>query len=163
MLKKINLLCLIIFSLAFAFVEATVVYYLWKIFGHIQAPLQNDYHIIVDLGLISLIYPKKIIFENSQIHYVETIRELSTIIMLISVAYLSGKKFYHKIGAFLIAFSVWDIFYYLFLKVLTNWPKTIFDVDVYFLIPFPWIGPVLTPLIIFSIFFIVGLKLYLKK
>jgi hypothetical protein len=45
-------------------------------------------------------------------------------------------------------FGVWDIFYYLWLKVLLGWPASVFDWDVLFLIPLPWIGPVVAPLLV---------------
>ena len=44
-----------------------------------------------------------------------------------------------------IAFGVWDIFYYVFLKVMYGWPASLFDWDVLFLLPLPWWGPVLAP------------------
>jgi len=89
-------------------------------------------------------------------------REAATIIMLLTVAYISATNWKQRIGAFLITFAFWDIFYYIFLKYLTGWPKSLFDIDVYFLIPVPWIGPVITPIIIFMILAIIGTKLYLK-
>ena len=48
----------------------------------------------------------------------------------------------------LVAFGVWDIFYYVWLKVLTGWPHSLLDWDVLFLIPLPWWGPVLAPVLI---------------
>ena len=43
---------------------------------------------------------------------------------------------------------MWDIFYYVWLKVLVNWPASIVDWDILFLIPVAWAGPVLAPLLI---------------
>ena len=41
------------------------------------------------------------------------------------------------------AFGIWDIFYYVFLKIIYDWPKSLFDWDILFLIPLPWWGPVI--------------------
>ena len=49
---------------------------------------------------------------------------------------------------FLLAFGIWDIFYYVFLKVLIDWPKSLLTWDVLFLIPVPWAGPVLAPALV---------------
>jgi hypothetical protein len=76
---------------------------------------------------------------------VEAGREIASIIMLVSAACLAGKKHWERFGYFMMAFGVWDIFYYLWLKVLLDWPSSVFDWDVLFLIPLPWIAPVIAP------------------
>ena len=43
------------------------------------------------------------------------------------------------------AFGLWDICYYVWLWVILRWPASLLDFDVLFLIPLPWIGPVLAP------------------
>ena len=43
------------------------------------------------------------------------------------------------------AFGVWDLSYYVSLKVLLGWPKSIWTWDILFLIPVPWSAPVLAP------------------
>ena len=57
------------------------------------------------------------------------------------------------IAAFLFAFSVWDLGYYLFLYLFLSWPSSLATTDVYFLIPWPWLGPVWIPL---ALFFVLG-------
>jgi hypothetical protein len=42
---------------------------------------------------------------------------------------------------------VWDIFYYVWLKIFINWPMSIFEWDILFLIPVTWLGPVLAPVV----------------
>ncbi len=54
-----------------------------------------------------------------------------------------------------VAFGVWDIFYYLWLAVFIGWPTSLFDRDLLFLIPLPWWGPVLSPVLI-AVVMIVG-------
>ena len=56
----------------------------------------------------------------------------------------------------LIAFGVWDIFYYVFLAVIAGWPQSLLDWDVLFLIPLPWWGPVIAPVIIAALMVVGG-------
>jgi hypothetical protein len=67
--------------------------------------------------------------------------------MLIMIGVISGKNFREKFSYFLFTFAIWDIFYYVWLKILLNWPSSLFTWDILFLIPVPWIGPVLSPII----------------
>src|SRR5690349_14247608 len=69
---------------------------------------------------------------------VELLRELATIIMLLAIGQLAGKTFNERFAYFLLSFAVWDIFYYGWLKVLIDWPSTLLDWDILFLIPFTW-------------------------
>ena len=78
----------------------------------------------------------------------EVVREAATLVMLASVGWLAGRGPRARCGYFLIAFGVWDIFYYAFLRILTGWPRSLLDWDVLFLIPLPWWGPVLAPVCI---------------
>jgi hypothetical protein len=73
---------------------------------------------------------------------VELFREAATLIMLAAIGIIAGAKGWQRFGFFLIAFGVWDVFYYVWLKATLNWPATLAEWDVLFLIPVPWIGPV---------------------
>jgi len=42
---------------------------------------------------------------------------------------------------------VWDIFYYVGLKALLDWPGSLSAPDLLFLIPRPWYAPVWMPLL----------------
>ena len=77
----------------------------------------------------------------------EFFREIATMIMLLSIAIIAGKTKSQRLAYFIYSFAVWDIFYYLFLKIIINWPLTLIDWDLLFLIPFPWVAPVITPVI----------------
>lgn len=66
------------------------------------------------------------------------------------------------IGAFMVSFACWDIMYYVFLRVLDNWPSSLLTKDIYFLIPVTWVGPVITPLVISTVLLILGSRMYLK-
>jgi hypothetical protein len=77
----------------------------------------------------------------------EMLRELSTIAILTTVAMVVSAKNILRFAIFLFAFGVWDIFYYVYLKALLDWPKSLFTWDVLFLIPVTWVGPVLAPVV----------------
>ncbi len=79
--------------------------------------------------------------------FLEQTREVSTIIILIAVALLVGRKRLEKLAIFLWVFAIWDIFYYLWLKVLIGWPPSLATIDCLFLIPGPWFAPVFVPLL----------------
>ena len=130
MKKILNLLTWVsVFSIAMAFLETAVVIYLREIMypAGFKFPLKP---MPGDLALT------------------EVLRELATIMMLISVAVISGKKFSEKFAWFIYAFAVWDIFYYFFLKVLINWPESLMTWDILFMIPTTWTGPVISPVIV---------------
>ncbi len=78
----------------------------------------------------------------------ETWREAATLVMLATVGWLAGHKSSDRLAYGLFAFGLWDIWYYIWLKVLTGWPATVWDWDVLFLIPLRWWGPVLAPMLI---------------
>jgi len=105
---------------------------------------------VAELGLFS----KKIILT-------ETGRELSTIIMLLAFAYLVGSSATTRIAYFLLAFGVWDIFYYIFLKLILNWPESFGTTDVFFLIPVPWLGPVWLPVLCSAIIIVISFLMLL--
>ncbi len=58
-------------------------------------------------------------------------------------------------AAFATAFGVWDIVFYAGLKLLLGWPASLFTLDILFLIPVPWVGPVIAPVLV-SIAMITG-------
>jgi len=67
-----------------------------------------------------------------------------------------------RLAYFLTIFAVWDIFYYIWLKVLLGWPSSIMEWDILFLIPVTWAGPVLAPIIL-SITMLIGAMLLLQR
>ena len=118
---------LTIFAIAMGFLEAIVVVYLREIY-----------------------YPQGFEFPlntfSSKMLSVEWIREISTIIMLVTIGIIAGKNFLQKFSFFLYTFAIWDIFYYVALKLILNWPPSLLTWDILFLIPVPWVGPVLAPI-----------------
>ena len=92
----------VIFAIAMAFLEAAVVVYLRRLYG------------ISDL--ILTVPP----FEP-QIAKIELGRELATLVMLLSFGWVAGLKLQSRLGFTLVTFGIWDIFYYLWLKVFIAW------------------------------------------
>jgi len=125
--KKITIVT--IFAIAMAFIETLIVVYLRKIY----------YPRGFSFPLNPLIEPF--------VYNIELIREFFTLVMLLCIAILAGKSFYEKFAYFWFSFAIWDIFYYIWLKLLLNWPASLLTWDLLFLIPFPWLGPVLAPVI----------------
>ena len=123
-------LTVVIFAMAMAWVESAVVYYLRTMINRIEPYQPNPLPIIGGLGPA------------------EMVRELATMVMLLAVGILAGRNWRSRLGYSAIAFGVWDIFYYLFLKVMCGWPHSLLDWDILFLLPLPWWGPVLAPVLI---------------
>lgn len=118
-----------LFSIAMGFLESSVVIYLREI-----------------------LYPEGFSFPlaimEGSLAVTEILREAATIIMLISVAVIAGKSFSVRFAWFIYCFAIWDISYYIFLKVLINWPSSFFEWDILFLLPVTWTGPVISPLMV---------------
>lgn len=124
-----TILLLTIFSIAMGYLETSVVVYLRKLY----------YPDGFNFPLVPVTY---------DIAFTEFWREAATIIMLIGAGVMAGKNGVQRFALFLYSFAIWDIFYYVFLKVLLGWPVSLLTWDILFLIPVPWVGPVIAPCII---------------
>lgn len=115
------------------------------------AVAMGAFEAIVVIYLRRIYYPEGFEFPlklfSSKMLSIELLREFSTILMIVSVAFLSARDALKRLAWFLYIFAVWDIFYYFFLKMLIGWPPSILTWDILFLIPVTWIGPVLAPVI----------------
>ena len=124
-----SLFWLTIFSVAMGFLESAVVIY-----------------------LRALYYPHGFTFPLTPIPPdmadVEFLREAATIVMLLSIGIIAGKNTAQRFSFFIYSFAVWDICYYIFLKLFVDWPPSFFTWDILFIIPIPWVGPVLAPCIV---------------
>ncbi len=159
-----KLLALIVFGAAFGFVEAAVVYYLRTLFGiDSNFTPQPSYRVILNLRLIAFLAPESVVLPAAPIARAEGLRELATLVMLAVVAFLAGNSRRPRLGAFLISFATWDIFYYVFLRLLTGWPRSLFDIDVFFIDPVPWVGPVITAVFASLLLFVAGTLLFLHR
>lgn len=134
-------LWIVIFAISMAFFESSVVVYLRELYypGGFDFPLKPI---------------------EDHIAFTEFFRELFSLLMILSVAFLASTKFYRQFANFLLIFAIWDIFYYVFLKVLLGWPTSFLTWDILFLIPVPWSGPVITPVIISFIMISLALVIY---
>jgi len=120
-------LVVVAFAVAMAWLESATVYYLRTLVDRIEPYQPNPLPIQGTLG------------------QVELIREGATLVMLLTVGILAGRTWRARWGYAALAFGVWDIFYYIFLRPISGWPRSILDWDVLFLLPLPWWGPVLAP------------------
>lgn len=120
----------VIYATAMAWVESAVVFCLRSMINRIE-PYQPNPHPVIG-GFAS----------------VELVREAATLVMLLAVGWLAGRTWRARLGYFANAFGVWDIFYYVFLKIICGWPHSLLDWDILFLLPLPWWGPVLAPVLI---------------
>jgi len=125
-----------IFAVAFAWVESAVVVYLRKIYFD---------------GVFS--FPLVVVWEEGK-HVIDPLikiefgREIATIIMLLAVGWAAGRTKFQRFCLFMIAFGIWDIFYYIWLYVMVGWPESLMTWDLLFYVPLPWVGPVITPVLI---------------
>ncbi len=93
---------------------------------------------------------------------IEIGREAATLVMLLGVAAAMSTDRWERFLFFALSFGIWDIFYYVWLLVFLGWPPSLLTWDILFLIPVPWIGPVLAPVLV-SIGLIVGSLLLLER
>lgn len=139
-----TLVFVILFSVAMAYLESAVVVYLRGLYG-IEDLLRDmnftpDKYTLIELG-----------------------REAATIVMLLVVGLISGNTAWKKTGYFFIAFGVWDIFYYIWLYLFIQWPASLLEWDILFLIPLPWWGPVIAPVLISVLLIATGYFLVIEK
>ncbi|HEY6108335.1 MAG TPA: hypothetical protein VIV56_05450 [Gemmatimonadales bacterium] len=116
-----RLIWVALYAIAMAFVEAAVVVYLRALLD--ATPVDR-------------------------IPGVEIAREAATIVMLLAVGVLAGGELRERFLVFCLAFGIWDLSYYAWLRVLLGWPPSLLTSDILFLIPVPWVAPVLAPVIV---------------
>jgi hypothetical protein len=123
-----RILIVIIFSIAMGFLESAVVVYLREIY-----------------------YPEGFAFPlkmmSQRVMVTELFREFATLVMLAGIGIIAGRSRLERFGFFILAFGIWDIFYYVFLYALLGWPESLFTWDILFLLPTTWVGPVIAPCI----------------
>jgi hypothetical protein len=134
---RVRWFVVVAFAVAMAWVEAASVYYLRVLVDRVNPYQANPLPMHGTLG------------------QVELVREAATLVMIVAVGILAGQTRRARLGYAAIAFGVWDIFYYVFLGLIGDWPKSVFDWDILFLLPLPWWGPVLAPVCI-AMLLIVG-------
>jgi hypothetical protein len=126
------------FAAGMAWVEAACVYYLRVMVDRVEPYQPEPLPIRGILG------------------EVELVREGATLLMLAMTGMLAGRTRRARLGYAAIAFGCWDILYYVFLRIISGWPASLFDWDILFLLPLPWWGPVLAPACIASLLIVWG-------
>ena len=120
---------LLLYAVAMGYLEAAVVVYLRAIYypEGFSFPLKP-----MDAGILGM----------------EIGREAATVLMIFAIAWAAARSRWQTLIGFALVFGVWDIAYYLGLKILLDWPASLFELDVLFLIPTVWVGPVWAPSLI---------------
>jgi hypothetical protein len=136
--ERVRLFGVMAFAIAMAWVEAACVYYLRVMVDRVDPYQANPLPLRGVLGEIELV------------------REAATLMMLATLGLVAGRTSYARIGYAAVAFGVWDIFYYVFLRMMGGWPRSVLDWDILFLLPLPWWGPVIAPVLIASLMIVGG-------
>ena len=139
---------LLLFGVSFGYLEAAVVVYLRAIYDPIRERIHPGRN---PQDLFPLISPEQLKAagpENARRLAIEIGREAATILMLAAFGMAAGRNFNQRMAAFAIAFGLWDISFYAALKLMIGWPQSLFTWDILFLIPLPWVGPVITPVLV---------------
>jgi hypothetical protein len=127
------------YAIAMALVEAAVVVHLRHVY-YPENPLA--------------LFPLRLLSANDLA--LELARELATVLMILAMALLAARGFMRRFAAFVFVFGLWDLFYYVWLKVYLGWPSQWLEWDILFLIPWPWFGPWLAPALIALLFTLWG-------
>jgi hypothetical protein len=135
---------LVIFSAAFGYVEAAVVVYLRSIYTplrvHFYPGSSGELFPLFSLEQLRILGPEHIVRLRTELG-----RELATLLMLAGAALTVAGNVREWVAVFLVCFGIWDITFYLFLRLLIHWPVSFLTWDILFLMPVPWTGPVLAP------------------
>jgi hypothetical protein len=151
---------LLAFGTGFGYVEAAVVTYLRRVIGYHAGYQVGAQKVYLDLGAIAFVQPQHSVLVDPVLTQVEIAREAATILMLVAVGIVAAETWGRRLAAFFIAFTVWDLTYYLFLRVIDGWPTSLLDLDVFFLIPVTWVGPVATAVVASSVVLVVASWVY---
>jgi hypothetical protein len=145
---KRTVFALFLFGTAFGYLEAAVVSYLRLL----HEPARLHFYPTRPPGelfpLLTLDQLRTAGTQQTQTLATEIGREAATLVMLAAIALAVARNAGEWAAAFVVAFGVWDITFYLFLKLLLDWPASLLTWDILFLIPVPWVGPVLAPVLV---------------
>ena len=142
------LVALVLFGVAFGYVEAAVVVYLRTIGEPIRREVlgeEPDDEVFPLLRWEQLQDSGK---EYARALLVELGREFATMVLLTAMGLAIARNFRQWLAAFMIAFGIWDIFYYVFLRLLLGWPESLWTWDVLFMLPVLWVAPVIAPVLV---------------
>lgn len=150
---------LVLLGVSFAYVEAAIVVYLRTIYEPVRARLHPE---TPAYELFPLITPEQLAAESAPVRDllpIEVIREAATLLLLAAAGMAVSHNGRQWVAAFAVGMGTWDIFFYVFLKLLIGWPASLLTWDVLFLIPAPWASPVAAPILVASSMIAGGLLL----
>src|SRR5580658_8066911 len=139
---------LLLFGTAFGYLEAAVVSYLRTLHEPARRHFYPDRPSGELFPLLTLNQVRAAGQEQQKTLFVEIGREAATMLMLAAIALAVSRNARQWSAAFAIAFGVWDIAFYAGLKLILGWPASFFTWDILFLIPLPWVGPVIAPMLV---------------
>jgi hypothetical protein len=145
---KRTVLALLLFGIAFGYLEAAVVTYLRALHEPARQRVDPGRSPAELFPLLTLEQLHAAGPEQQRTLFTEIGREAATIIMLAAIALAIARNAGEWAAAFVITFGAWDLTFYIFLKVRIGWPASLYTLDILFLIPVPWVGPVLAPLLV---------------
>ncbi len=153
---KRTVLALLLFGTAFGYLEAAVVTYLRALHEPARQRFYPGRPPAELFPLLTLDQMRAAAPGQMQTLAIEIGREAATIAMLAAVALAVARSAGDWAAAFVITFGTWDITFYVFLRVLLGWPASVFTWDILFLIPVPWAGPVLAPVLVSAVMIAAG-------
>lgn len=122
----------VVYAFAMAYLESAVVVYLQRALS--MTP--------------STLFPLRDQATLGGLASIEVGREVATIVMLAAIGWLAGRTSLERLAWTCVAFGIWDIGYYFWLWVFIGWPSSLGTTDLLFLIPIPWVAPVLAPVLV---------------
>ncbi|MDQ7783537.1 MAG: hypothetical protein RDU20_11705 [Desulfomonilaceae bacterium] len=153
-MKKVPVI--ILWAIAFAYVEAAVVEYLRALYyppgtGGFAFPILT----LDELGAMGTEHLNRLTIEVG--------REIATLAMLALAAVAASRNRREGWAYFMIAFGAWDIAYYIWLKIFLDWPAGLMTWDLLFLVPVPWVSPAAAPLIVSVTLIVSGLMVLARE
>lgn len=157
------LIGLALFGVAFGYAEAAVVVYLREILGPLRDAMLAGFRHDEVFPLLTVEQ-----LEAGGRRYLRAIltevgREVATLVILAAVALVMARNARQWLAGFMITFGVWDIFYYVFLRLLLGWPPSIWTWDCLFMLPVIWAGPVISPILVAAAMILAGVAMLWRE
>ncbi len=132
-----------VFAAAFGVTEAAVVVYVRQLLGY--APGADYAEIWAARGQKLSAFAFATELGRRGLLGVELAREAGTMGLLFGAAMAGAGTARERLGVFCYTFALWDLTYYGYLLAFIGFPRSLTAIDVYFLIPITWYGPVWFP------------------
>jgi hypothetical protein len=150
-----RLVILTLFAIAFGYIEAAAVVYIRAVYEPIHQRVfpgrdRDDLFPLFTLEQWAQEGPA------TTTPPMEMAREVGTIVIVALVAWGVSHNAAQWFASFALAFGAWDFFFYLWLRLLTGWPRSLFDWDLVFTVGLPWVAPVAAPLLVAAVMIVAG-------